>query len=169
MVGFLVSCRSVHLTSKSEEVWRFFCKLRWGMSANIVLYGSARDLYKDGNGWFPRRCGRRLNPHLEVQEMTLHETPCLTMDMRMTNEEVVTVSEAPTDEHGVVQQACIHVIDPDTSRVRQRIEASRSTINCCDVGHGAICLGIDDFKVRLYQRRGLCSPDGCASSAGSYE
>jgi len=155
--------------SRCEEVWRCFCKLRWGKGANIALYASAKELYRDGNGWFPRRCGRRQSPHLEVQETTLHKSPCLTMDMRMTNEEIVTVSEAAKDKYGVVQQACVHVIDPDTLRVRQQIEASRSTINCCDVGHGAICLGSDDFKVRIYQRIGLSSPDGSSNSAGSYE
>lgn len=169
MVGFLGSCRRAHLMSRSEEVWRHFCLLRWGKGANIALYASAKELYRDGNGWFPRRCGRRRSPNLEVQETTLHKSPCLTMDMRMTNEEIVTVSEAAKTQHGVVQQARVHVIDPDTLAVRQQIEVSRSTINCCDVGHGAICLGSDDFKVRIYQQIGRSSPDGSSSSAGSYE
>merc|ERR1719235_429242 len=90
------------------------------------------------------------------------------MDMRMTTEEIVTVSEAAKDRNGVLQQACVHVFNPGTLELRQRIEVSRSTINCCDVGPGAICLGSEDFKVRLYQRAGLSSPDGSSSSAGCY-
>lgn len=100
--------------------------------------------------------------------MTLHKSPCLTMDMRMTNEEIVTVSEAARDKNGVARKACVHVIDPDTLRVRQRFEASNSTINCCDVGLGAICLGSDDFKVRLYRQVGLTSADGSTDAAGCY-
>merc|ERR1719498_294194 len=141
MVGLLGSCRRTYAISRCDEVWRFFCKLRWGASANIGLYRCARELYRDGNGWFPGRCGRRRSPTLEVQETTLHKSPCLTMDMRMTTEEIVTVSEAAKDRNGVLQQACVHVFNPGTLELRQRIEVSRSTINCCDVGPGAICLG----------------------------
>jgi len=166
---FLLAGRKTCEVSRCEEVWRFFCRSRWGGSANVGIYRSARDLFLDGNGWFPQRAGKRQNPRFEAQEMTLHTSPCLTMDMRMTNEEIVTVSEAARDMNGVTQQACLHVIDPASLRVRQRIEVSKSTVNCCDVGLGAICLGSDDFKVRLYTQAGISSADGCASSAGSYE
>lgn len=169
IAGFYLAGRKTCEVSRCEEVWRFFCRSRWAGSANVGIYRSARDLFLDGNGWFPQRAGKRQNPRFEAQEMTLHASPCLTMDMRMTNEEIVTVSEAARDESGVTQQACVHVIDPDCLRVRQRIEVSRSTVNCCDVGLGAVCLGSDDFKVRLYTKAGISSADGCASSAGSYE
>merc|ERR1719373_300546 len=86
--------------------------------------------------------------------------------MRMTDEEIVTVSEAATDRNGVSQQACVHVIDPGTLRTRQRFEVSASTINCCDVGTGTICLGSDDYKVRLYRQVGLFGANG---STGSYQ
>lgn len=90
------------------------------------------------------------------------------MDMRMTNEEIVTVSEA-WQKNGVTQQACVQVIDPDSLGVRQCIAVSESTINCCDVSLGTICLGSDDFKVRFYRQSGRASANGSADSAGCYE
>jgi hypothetical protein len=89
------------------------------------------------------------------------------MDMRMTDTAIVAVSEAARDRSGATQMACAHVIDPNSLEVLQRIDVSRSTINCCDVLNGSICLGSDDFKVRLYRQSG-CSADGCAGSSGSY-
>jgi len=169
MVAFVLTGRRTREVSKCEEVWRFACRSQWGKSANVRLYGSARDLYLDRNGWFPQRCGRRQSPRFEAQDLSLHETPCLTMDMRMTNEEIVTVSEAARDSFGATQQACVQVIDPESLVVRQRIEVSKSTINCCDVSLGAICVGSDDFKVRLYHKIGSSSVDGLAGSAGEYE
>lgn len=169
VVRFVLAGRKMRDAFRSEEVWRFFCRCRWGSSANVGLYRSARDLYLDSNGWFPQKDGRRHNPSFESQEATLHQSSCLTMDMRMTEKSIVTVSEAPVDSNGGTQQACVHVIDPKTLAIRQRIETSRSTINCCDVGPGVICCGSDDFMVRLYRQLGGSSADGCANDAGQYE
>mmetsp|Transcript_46082 Transcript_46082/g.72821 ORF Transcript_46082/g.72821 Transcript_46082/m.72821 type:complete len:542 (-) Transcript_46082:195-1820(-) len=169
VVKFLLAGRRMRDVAGSEEVWRFFCCERWGQSANFKEYKRAKDLFLDSNGWFPQRYGRRESPHFEVRNASLHESSCLTMDIRMTSKEIVTVSEAPRDRNDILQQACVHVIDPETMKTRQRFEVSTSTINCCDVGSGVICLGSDDSKVRLYRQVGYSSADGLANGAGSYD
>jgi len=147
-----------------EEVWRFFCRARWGRSANLHVYERAKDLYGDKNGWFPRRGGRAQPLRFDVQRLKLHDKPCLTMDLRITNEEIVAVSEAKFSG-----QAFVQIIDPGTRQLRERFTVSEATINCCDVGPGLICLGSDDSKVRLYRRDDPIS--SCSSGyqlAGDY-
>ncbi|CAE8606626.1 unnamed protein product, partial [Polarella glacialis] len=126
------------------------------------------DLYRDRNGWYPRQLGQRrtCTPQFEVKSLTLHDSPCLTMDLRITEEEIIAVSEAPRERghrHGR-RQASVSIIDPGTRELRGRFEVSDATINCCDVGPGLICLGSDDSKVRLYRRSDLT---GCSNSCSS--
>jgi len=92
--------------------------------------------------------------------MKLHDSPCLTMDLRITEEEIIAVSEAPRGRHG--RRARVQIVDLDMRDVRECFEVSDATINCCEVGSGLICLGSDDSKVRLY-RRGVMDSD-CPSS-----
>ncbi|CAE8716522.1 unnamed protein product, partial [Polarella glacialis] len=147
-----------------EDVWRFFCRARWGTAANLRAYRNPKDLYRDRNGWYPRQLGQRrtCTPQFEVKSLTLHDSPCLTMDLRITEEEIIAVSEAPRERghrHGR-RQASVSIIDPGTRELRGRFEVSDATINCCDVGPGLICLGSDDSKVRLYRRSDLT---GCSN------
>lgn len=154
----------------SEEVWRYFCSSNWGSSANFAAYQSSRELYLDGNGWFPHRHGQRQRPFFETRNLKLHDSPCLTMDMRFSENEIVAVSEARMGR----SQACIHIIDPETCQLRQQVEVSSATINCCDVGPGLICVGSDDSKVRVYRRCDTsieeasgfaCAPAQCSTCA----
>lgn len=164
----VVSCRTREL-GLCDEVWRFFCHVRWGRSANLRAYKIAKDLYFDCNGWFPQRCGQRQKPFFDVQRLKLHDSPCLTMDVRMTDEEIIVVSEAP--HHGKYgrQDASVHIIDPGTRELRERFEVSNATINCCDIGPDLICLGSDDSKVRLYRRHAASSAECGQSSDGGYQ
>mmetsp|Transcript_35601 Transcript_35601/g.65952 ORF Transcript_35601/g.65952 Transcript_35601/m.65952 type:complete len:495 (-) Transcript_35601:95-1579(-) len=153
-----------------DEVWRFFCFTRWGGAANLAVYRSPKDLYLDCNGWFPQCRGKQQfqqqrQPHFQVNQLRLHDAPCLTMDLRMTEEEIIAVSEAPRGKTN--HQASVHVIDAATLELRERFEVSRATINCCDIGPGLVCLGSDDSKVRLYRRGGTSSLHGCHRSSSS--
>jgi len=150
VVQLLFAGRRARDLGLREEVWRFFCRARWGRSANLSVYGSAKDLYLDRNGWFPQGGGCRQSPSFEVQRIKLHDSPCLTMDLRITDDEIIAVSEAPRDKVG--KQASVQIVDPGTRDLKERFEVSSATINCCDVGADLICLGSDDSKVRVYRR-----------------
>lgn len=150
VVSLLLASRRTRDLGLRDEVWRFFCVARWGTSANLQVYDSTKDLYLDCNGWFPRRGGRHQRPFFDVQRFKLHDSPCLTMDLRITDEEIIAVSEAPRGRFG--RRASVTIIDPGTRRLKERIEVSDATINCCDVGPDLVCLGSDDSKVRLYRR-----------------
>jgi len=147
----LTASRKMQALAVSEEVWRFFCRWRWGSSANLGVYGSGKDLWCDRNGWFPLRSGKRETPAFDVQHIRLRDSPCLTMDLRFTDDEIIAVSEAERSHSGG-GQARVHIVDPETRRLRECFEVSSATINCCDVGPGLICLGSNDSKVRLYRR-----------------
>eukprot|EP00927_Polykrikos_kofoidii_P018829 TRINITY_DN18774_c0_g1_i3.p1 TRINITY_DN18774_c0_g1~~TRINITY_DN18774_c0_g1_i3.p1 ORF type:complete len:494 (+),score=51.95 TRINITY_DN18774_c0_g1_i3:402-1883(+) len=138
----------------SDAVWRFFCRSRWGSSSNFSVYTNAKALFRDSNGWFPYQGASPHPPCFEVQRLRLHKTRCLTMDLRITDEEIVAVSEAPRDAttSKVLQQASVQILETSTGRLRERFDVSNATINCCDVNPGQICLGSDDSKVRLYRR-----------------
>lgn len=150
-----------------EEVWRGFCEERWGHCSNFHAYRHPKDLFMDQNGWFPQRCGRRLYTHFELEHIRLHDPPCLTMDLRITDKEIVAVSEAPRG--GLrPRKASLQIIDPVTRMLRERFEVSDATVNCCDVGPGLICLGSDDCKVRLYRRDGYVAGNGGYRAAGEF-
>eukprot|EP00931_Biecheleriopsis_adriatica_P120438 TRINITY_DN95564_c0_g1_i1.p1 TRINITY_DN95564_c0_g1~~TRINITY_DN95564_c0_g1_i1.p1 ORF type:complete len:500 (-),score=67.56 TRINITY_DN95564_c0_g1_i1:71-1570(-) len=151
-----------------EEVWRFFCRIRWGRAANLHVYRSAKDLFRDCNGWFPRASlggrGESL-PSFEVHRLTLHESPCLTMDLRITEEDIIAVSEAPRSKHGR-KKASVHILDTASGERKSCFEVSEATINCCDVGPGLICTGSDDSKVRIFRRSSSIS-SSCSSRCGA--
>jgi len=153
----------------SNEVWRFFCRARWGPSANLRVYEVAKDLYFDSNGWFPQRHGERQKPSFEVKRFKLHDSPCLTMDVRMTDDEIVVVSEAPHHKDFGRQDASVHIIDSGTRELRERFDVSNATINCCDIGPDLICLGSDDSKVRLYRRHAAPVADNALGADDSYQ
>lgn len=165
VVSLLAASRRTRDVGAREEVWRFFCCARWGRSANLGAYAHAKDLYLDCNGWFPQRYGRRRQPAFDVQRLTLRSFPCLTMDLRITDDEIIAVSEAPRGRFGG-QPAMVHVVDPDTCKVRDRFAVSEATINCCDVSSDLICIGSDDSKVRLYRRSGGNSEHDGYAAAG---
>eukprot|EP00418_Pyrodinium_bahamense_P036366 CAMPEP_0179206646 /NCGR_PEP_ID=MMETSP0796-20121207/103040_1 /TAXON_ID=73915 /ORGANISM="Pyrodinium bahamense, Strain pbaha01" /LENGTH=489 /DNA_ID=CAMNT_0020911569 /DNA_START=6 /DNA_END=1472 /DNA_ORIENTATION=- len=150
VLSFAAASRRAHELGLREELWRFFCLERWGSAANLHAYEGTKDLYLDCNGWFPQRCGRRQRPFFEVRCLRLHNSPCLTMDLRITEHEIIAVSEAPRGSTG--SRASVQIIDTGTRGVREQFEVSDATINCCDIGPNLVCLGSDDSKVRLYRR-----------------
>lgn len=148
LVLFLPASRRSRDLGLLEAVWRFFCLAKWGPAANLGIYSRAKDLCIDGNGWFPpSRCSR---PFFEVNKIQFHNLPCLTMDLRVTEEEIFAVSERPSK----CGKAGVHVIDPVTGNLLDHFQVSAATINCCDVGRGLVCLGSEDGKVRIYSRSG---------------
>jgi len=167
VIRLLAASRRAHDLGLRDEVWRFFCLARWGRSANLHAYEATKALYLDCNGWFPQRCGRRQRPLFEVQSIRLHDSPCLTMDLRTTDQEIIAVSEAPRGTHG--RQASVQIIDPGTRGLRERFEVSDATINCCDVGPDLVCLGSDDSKVRLYRRSQFSSTSSTSDPSSGYQ
>eukprot|EP00928_Gymnodinium_smaydae_P088592 TRINITY_DN72660_c0_g1_i1.p1 TRINITY_DN72660_c0_g1~~TRINITY_DN72660_c0_g1_i1.p1 ORF type:complete len:548 (+),score=72.59 TRINITY_DN72660_c0_g1_i1:94-1737(+) len=166
LVDFILTAKKQHALGLREEVWRFFCRQRWGESANFHAYQRAEALYFDRNGWFPQRCGQRRRPRFETRTLKLHSEPCMTMDLRITDQEIVAVSEAPRNGTSI-GEASVQVVDPQDGCVRERFKVSKATINCCDTRQGLICLGSDDAKVRIYRR----SPGGgslCNSAGDAY-
>lgn len=155
-----------------DEVWRFFCLARWGRSANLYAYSGTKDLYFDNNGWFPRRGGKLQKPSFKVECLKLHESPCLTMDLRITDQEIIAVSEAPRGS--LARGASVQIIDARTRGLREQFEVSDATINCCDIGPNLVCIGSDDSKVRLYRRHhsgaavDASDPDTCYQPTCEY-
>lgn len=101
------------------------------------------------------------------------EGPGLVMDIRMTNQELVAVTEAVTGS--IYKDAKMLVMDTRDASIKDHIEVSEANINCCDVADGLIAVGGDDFKVRLFWRPGSmthsssCSSNqGCQSQNGGY-
>eukprot|EP00929_Paragymnodinium_shiwhaense_P000947 TRINITY_DN101147_c0_g1_i1.p1 TRINITY_DN101147_c0_g1~~TRINITY_DN101147_c0_g1_i1.p1 ORF type:complete len:513 (-),score=29.04 TRINITY_DN101147_c0_g1_i1:88-1626(-) len=156
--------------SITEDVWKFFCRRRWGLSANLHVYKSAKVLYYDSNGWFPRRTygGWRPKPRFLIKEIHLQPRASLTMDVRTTDNEVFAVSEAVTGARG--GNGCVDVVDTHSGQVRQTLEVSAATINCCDIGRNGdvICVGSDDAKVRLFRRGHHCHQTPAFGLAGEY-
>lgn len=144
-----------------DDVWHFLCRSRWGNSANFGSYDLAKDLYFHENGWFPQRAGQRASPQFDLSQIQLHNEPCLTMDLRITENEIITVSEAPKD--GSARLASVQVVNTAMRELCDRFTVSDATINCCDVGRNLICLGSDDAKVRVYSRGD--PSDGTSSNA----
>jgi len=135
-----------------EEIWLFFCRVRWGKSANLHSYNCARHLYRDCNGWFPLRGRERKCPQFDLLTLQVNSPPSLTMDLRIADDEVITVSEVQeTSNKHEKPHADVHVLDPGTGKLRQRFAVSDATINCCDLSTKALCLGSEDQKIRLYR------------------
>jgi len=135
---------------RREEVWCLLCRSRWGRSANFGAYEFSKDLYFDENGWFPKRGGDRKCPQFDIERIKLHDEPCMTMDLRITDDAIITVSEAKRGPSA--RMASVQVIDAATNKLSDRFSVSEATINCCEVGPDFICLGSDDCKVRIYSR-----------------
>ncbi|CAJ1452989.1 unnamed protein product [Effrenium voratum] len=161
VLALLPVSRRVHAMAMQQEVWRFFCRRRWGKSANLHLFDHAKDCLRDQNGWFPREFGHsRCLPSFQVRHVKPHDLPGLTMDMRMTHEDLVMVTEAPSTSRGM-RKARMLVLDPADASYKDHVEVSESTINCCDMAPGRICIGGDDSKVRLFRRSsGSCHGNG---------
>mmetsp|Transcript_65620 Transcript_65620/g.154353 ORF Transcript_65620/g.154353 Transcript_65620/m.154353 type:complete len:436 (-) Transcript_65620:187-1494(-) len=144
--------------AQQQEVWRFFCHLRWGREANLQLYSHAKTCFRDKNGWFPHTGRGRSAPCFEVLHVKAHQSKgCLTMDMRITAQEVVTVSESPW-KVGSQGSAWMRILDPANLKVRAEVPVSQASINCCDVANGMVCTADDTGKVRLYSLRSKASP-----------
>lgn len=163
----LAASRKARDLTVRDEVWRFFCEAQWGKAANLHIYASAKELFHDRNGWFPRRKGNHKSclPCFQVSRLTLHEQPCLTMDLRMTNQEIIAVSDAPRSRNGH-KKATVHVMDTSSQKIKGFFEVSESTINCCDVATGLICIGSNDCKVRMYRQSSSLE---AARLAGGYK
>ncbi|CAK0864330.1 unnamed protein product, partial [Prorocentrum cordatum] len=105
-----------------------------------------------------------------VEQMRIHDSGCTTMDLRFADGELIVVSEAPRGS--CPGTAGVQVVDFSRREVRQRIDVSDSTINCCDVARGQVCMGSSDSKVRLLRRAGSlhgCGGEGSGADAGYRE
>lgn len=167
VLRLLVCSRRTREVALMEDVWLFFCRTKWGISANVHTYKRAKDLFLDSNGWFPRRGGRRVLPYFKVDRLQVHHMPCTTMDLRCTDEAIIAVSEAPRQKDHK-KKAHVNIIDPSTRQLRDRFEVSEATINCCDVQRGWICLGSEDSKVRAYRYRDGLEDFVVSSSSSSH-
>jgi len=142
----LPASRNIQSITQQPDIWRCFCFLRWGRGANLHLYDHAKDCFRDQNGWFPWQGMVRSPPCFEVRCLKTHQQGCASMDLRTTTQELVTVSEAVRHKNARLQ-----ILDPVSATRKANLEVSPSTINCCDVARGLVCVGSDDGNVRVYK------------------
>ena len=89
---------------------------------------------------------RRIQIRLDQSRRTVNPENVLTMDLRVSGDEVFAVSEA--HEH----KAYVRVFDVTGKDLHAEILSSTMNINCVDVNDRFFCAGGDDGHVRLYRR-----------------
>lgn len=153
------SSRVQHMAG-SEEVWRYFCRQRWGPATNLQLFRSAKDCLRDCNGWYPKdvKNGRCL-PSFQLRRLQAPDPPALALDVRMNHEDLVLVTEGAESK-----PARLMVLDPRDGSTKDNLQVSDCNVNCCDISPGLIGIGGDDLKVQLFRRPGSMTYGSSSSS-----